>query len=124
MSGRVYGYELLHQGGSWLGAARSWLQHKRTTKGVHGNMIMWGDPNARFELGADSVEELASEVAAAAFNEQNEEIAHLKRKLQSVESERDELRMAANAPDDFVIMSRRRWKEMLAAERAADKKTT
>lgn len=69
---RVFAYDLLRQGGKWLGAARSWLQYRRTTKGVQGDQVKWGDPNARFELGADSIEELAAEVAAAAINEERD----------------------------------------------------
>jgi|SRR6185436_7368483 len=72
---RIWANELFLQGGKWLGAARSWLQHRRTTKGVRGDMITWGDPNARFELGANSIEELAAEVAAAVMNEQEDKDA-------------------------------------------------
>lgn len=71
---RVWAHDLLRQGGAWLGAARSWLQHKRTTKGVHGDQVTWGDENAIFALSARAVEEVAAEAAAAAFNEERERI--------------------------------------------------
>jgi hypothetical protein len=66
----MWAHELLRQGGAWLGAARSWLQHKRTTKGVHGDQITWGDANALFVLSARDVEEVAAEAAAAVFNQE------------------------------------------------------
>ena len=70
---RIWAHELRHKGGKWLAAARSWLQHKRTTEGIRGDNITWGDRNARFELGADSIEDLAAEVAAAVYNEQGDQ---------------------------------------------------
>lgn len=76
---RVYEFQLRKQGGPWLGAARKWLQHRRTTKGVHGDQVKWGDVNAIFEISAASVEDLAAEVAAAAFNEQGDKQATIER---------------------------------------------
>jgi len=61
-------WELGRQGGRWLGAARGWLQRRRTNRGVSGDFITWGDPNAIFEISAQDVEELAAEVAAATMN--------------------------------------------------------
>jgi hypothetical protein len=60
---------LTQRGGKWLGAARSWLQHRRTVAGTHGDQITWGDVNAIFQLSARDIEKLAAEVAAAAINE-------------------------------------------------------
>jgi hypothetical protein len=81
-------FDLRKRGGKWLAAARSWLQHKRTTKGIRGDQITWGDENTRFELSARAVEELAACVTAAALNEYEDaraQIDYLRRKCLDAE---------------------------------------
>src|SRR6516225_3034033 len=58
---RIDSFTLMRRGGGpWLGAARKWLQHKRTTKGVAGDLIKWGDETAIFNISAREVEELSA----------------------------------------------------------------
>lgn len=62
--------ELLRQGGEWLGAARSWLQwHTR-----NGDQVTWGSGDLiEPQLSVRQIEDLASEVAAAAMRPQPSE---------------------------------------------------
>ena len=61
-------FELRKRGGKWLGAARSWLQW-HTRNGEH---VTWGSMDlVEHSFTVRDVEELASEVAAAAIREFN-----------------------------------------------------
>jgi hypothetical protein len=59
--------QLLHKGGSWLGAIRSWIQWNA----INGSQVTWGsDEPLRFTkaLTVKDLEELAAEIAANALN--------------------------------------------------------
>jgi len=62
----VYGHELRDIGGMWLQAAREWIQWRC----FNGSDVMWGSREAlKPMMTAFSVEELASDVAAAVMTD-------------------------------------------------------
>lgn len=62
--------ELLRQGGEWLGAARKWLQWNTR----NGDQVTWGSGDLiEPQLSVRQIEDLASEVAAAAMRPQPSE---------------------------------------------------
>ena len=100
---RIDSFTLMRRGGGpWLGAARKWLQHKRTTKGVAGDLIKWGDETAIFNISAREVEELAAEVAAAAYNEQGDKIAL----VESLRKKKMFLECKLSAAKDLIVYLR------------------
>jgi hypothetical protein len=75
---KITAYTLSQKGGKWLGVARSYLQ----CKAMWGDRLIWGSQDS-VTLTVKQIEELASEVAAAAFNEmedKDEVIASLRSK--------------------------------------------
>jgi hypothetical protein len=57
--------ELQQKGGSWLGAARSWIKWNV----VRGDSVQWGSDDPVLGLTVRKLEDLAAEVAAAALND-------------------------------------------------------
>ena len=61
----VLPHVLLHEGGEWLGAARTWLQWNTR----NGDSVTWGSHDEiKPTLTVKMVEELAAHAAAAAIN--------------------------------------------------------
>ena len=65
MAKQHYSYDLKKQGGVWLGAARSWMQHNL----VRGDSVEWGSHECLADMTPAKIEDLAATVAAAVMNE-------------------------------------------------------
>lgn len=66
--------KLLREGGTWLGAARSWIQRHA----LNGDSVVWGSDSflKLRPITVSDVEMLAAEIAASTINEMNSTIRH------------------------------------------------
>lgn len=82
---RISAHALMERGGEWLGVARNWIKWNCR----NGERVTWGSTDAleRSFTVAD-VEQLASQVAAAAMNEWRSGVERLRRDLTVAKEER------------------------------------
>jgi hypothetical protein len=90
---RVRGYEL-RGGGEWLGNARNWLLWH---KDPHGRLTWGSDDEVRMTV--KEIEELASEAAAGAINEERERVA--------LKAQRDRVRQKTYKDDEIKTLCER-----------------
>jgi hypothetical protein len=70
MTDRILAHQLGKKGGAWLGAARSYLQWHVPG----GDQVTWGSEQS-VHITIRQIEQMASEIAAAAINEDRQEQA-------------------------------------------------
>jgi hypothetical protein len=62
---KTTGFEVMAEGGRWLGATREYLQ----THAMHGDSLEWGSSDAVKGLTVSEIEELVADAIAADRNE-------------------------------------------------------
>jgi len=69
----IHASDLKRKGGTWLGAAREWMQRKK----LNGSSVTWNsDDELRPTMTVRDVEDLAAHVAAALINDTPNDEAH------------------------------------------------